>query len=121
MHSSTRMFGSAMIITGTTIGAGMLAIPATVSGVGFWLACLLLILVWAILLSTALLLVEINLTMPDGTNFAKMAKHTLGFVGQALTWVAYLLLLYSLTAAYSAAGGDLIASVFKLLETTTPD
>ena len=32
-----KTFGSALIIAGTTIGAGMLAIPAYISGYGLWL------------------------------------------------------------------------------------
>ena len=110
MSLSSRGFGSAMIITGTSVGAGMLAIPATVAACGFWLASLLLIVVWFVMMLTALLLAEVNLAMPDGTNFSRMAHITLGKSGQIITWISYLLLLYSLTAAYSAGGGNLIAS-----------
>ena len=69
MSLSSRGFGSAMIITGTSVGAGMLAIPATVAACGFWLASLLLIVVWFVMMLTALLLAEVNLAMPNGTNF----------------------------------------------------
>ncbi|WP_119344772.1 amino acid permease [Facilibium subflavum] len=121
MFFSSKGFGSAMIITGTSIGAGMLAIPATVAANGFWLACLLLIIVWFVMMQTALLLVDVNLSMPNGTNFSRMAYNTFGPLGQSITWVAYLLLLYSLTAAYSAGGGSLVASGFSMLNIHTPD
>ncbi len=106
----SRGFGSVMIITGTSVGAGMLAIPATVAACGFWLASFLLVTVWFVMMLTALLLAEVNLAMPDGTNFSRMAYITLGKSGQIITWVAYLLLLYSLTAAYTVGGGNLVAS-----------
>lgn len=100
----SRGFGSAMIIAGTCIGAGMLAIPATVAACGFGLAVVLLFAIWGLMTLTALLLADVNLSMRDGTNFNLMAKQTLGRGGQIVTWVAYLLLLYSLTAAYTAGG-----------------
>ncbi|WP_395946842.1 amino acid permease [Caedibacter taeniospiralis] len=110
MWLSSRGFGAAMIITGTSVGAGMLAIPATVAACGFWLASLLLVIVWFVMMLTALLLAEVNMSMPDGTNFSRMAQSTLGKRGQIITLISYLLLLYSLTAAYSAGGGNLVAS-----------
>ncbi|MFZ9034752.1 MAG: amino acid permease [Francisellaceae bacterium] len=120
MSITSRGFGSAMIITGTSIGAGMLAIPAVVAANGFWISSILLIAVWAVMLSTALLIAEVNLAMPDRTNFSKMAINTLGRFGQIITWASYLLLLYSLTAAYSAGGGSLIGTGFSLIGLTTP-
>ncbi|WP_440992634.1 amino acid permease [Cysteiniphilum litorale] len=121
MSLSSRGFGSAMIITGTSVGAGMLAIPATVAACGFWLASLLLIVVWFVMMLTALLLAEVNLAMPNGTNFSRMAHATLGKGGQLITWISYLLLLYSLTAAYSAGGGNLIASGLNRVGLYLPD
>ena len=113
-------FGSAMIITGTSIGAGMLAIPATVAASGFWLACVLLMVTWFVMMITALLLAEVNFAMANGTNFNRMAFNTLGLPGQMITWVAYLLLLYSLTAAYSAGGERLVLSGFSMFGIQLP-
>ena len=121
MVLSYKGFGSAMIITGTSIGAGMLAIPATVAGNGFWLATILLIVTWFIMMQSALLLADVNLTMENGTNFSRMAQITLGKIGKNITSICYLLLLYSLTAAYSASGGNLIASGLKMLGIQGPD
>ncbi len=103
-------FGSAMIIAGTSIGAGMLAIPETVAACGFFLSSILLISIWALMVITAFLITEVNLVMPEGANFKTMAEITLGVTGKVITWVAYLLLLYSLTAAYSASGAQLIGA-----------
>lgn len=108
----SRSFGSAMIITGTSVGAGMLAIPATVAACGFWISCLLLVIVWFVMYLSALLLVEVNLSMKSGSNFTSMAVHTLGKSTKILTWISYLMLLYSLTAAYTSGGAGLIRSGF---------
>ena len=91
MLLSSKGLGSAMIIAGTSIGAGMLAIPATVAACGFWIASLLLVVTWFIMLLTALLLAEVNLLMENGSNFTRMAYATLGKTGRFVTWVGYLL------------------------------
>lgn len=51
--------GSILIVAGTTIGAGMLAMPLAASGVGFPMIALMLIGLWALMSYTALLLVEV--------------------------------------------------------------
>ncbi|QWU99383.1 amino acid permease [Francisella salimarina] len=111
----SRKFGAAMIISGTCIGAGMLAIPATVAGCGFFIGSTLIISIWALMTFTALILAEVNLKMEDGANFVEMTKQTLGPVGVGIVWICYVLLLYSLVAAYTVGGGYLISTTLGSL------
>lgn len=106
----SRNFGAAMIISGTCIGAGMLAIPATVASCGFFIGSILIICIWALMTFTALVLAEVNLKMQDGANFIEMTSQTLGPIGVGAVWVCYILLLYSLVAAYTVGGGSLIST-----------
>ena len=57
-----KTFGSALIIAGTTIGAGMLAMPLTSAGMGFGYTLLLLVGLWALLVYSGLLFVEVYQT-----------------------------------------------------------
>ncbi len=107
----SRKFGAAMIISGTCIGAGMLAIPATVASCGFYIGSILIISVWALMTFTALVLAEVNLQMEDGSNFIAMTNKTLGPIGVVVVWICYILLLYSLVAAYTVGGGALISNI----------
>lgn len=111
----SRKFGAAMIISGTCIGAGMLAIPATVASCGFFIGSILIICIWALMTFTALILAEVNLKMEDGANFVEMTKQTLGPVGVGVVWICYILLLYSLVAAYTVGGGYLISTTLGSL------
>ncbi|MDU7762041.1 MAG: aromatic amino acid transport family protein, partial [Enterobacter asburiae] len=54
-----RILGSIFIVAGTTIGAGMLAMPLSAAGVGFGMTLLLLGTLWALMCYTALLLLEV--------------------------------------------------------------
>ncbi|MFC4892314.1 amino acid permease [Pseudofrancisella aestuarii] len=107
----SRKFGAAMIISGTCIGAGMLAIPATVASCGFFIGSILIISIWLLMTFTALVLAEVNLKMKDGSNFVEMTRDTLGSTGVVVVWITYVLLLYSLVAAYTVGGGSLISTI----------
>ncbi len=54
-----RTLGSVFIVAGTTIGAGMLAMPLAAAGVGFGVTLALLVGLWLLMCYTALLLVEV--------------------------------------------------------------
>ncbi len=106
--SHSKKVGGVLLIAGTSIGAGMLGIPAAVAAVGFESAVVLLFINWIIMIITALLIVEVNIRQPLHTDLNTMAKATLGRAGQIVNWIAYLLLLYALTTAYISMGGGLI-------------
>ena len=59
-----RTLGSILIVAGTTIGAGMLAMPLASAGVGFGVTLVLLISLWALMCYTALLLLEVYQHVP---------------------------------------------------------
>ena len=54
-----RTLGSVLIVAGTTIGAGMLAMPLAAAGVGFTGIACLLVGLWMLMSYTSLLLVEV--------------------------------------------------------------
>jgi len=104
--------GASMLLSGTCIGAGMLALPVSTAPLGFALAVIILIAAWLFMSYTAYLVIEANLWLPKGTNYITMARVTLGRGGAAVTWISFLLLLYSLMVAYMTGGGALVTSAF---------
>lgn len=118
--SFARKIGAALIITGTCVGAGMLVIPLTTTSLGFGLSSILLLIIALLMLATAYLIVEVNLEMPDGANFGTMAKETLGIPGQLIAWLSFLLLMYALSAAYTAQGSSLLSVWFSYINMDTP-
>lgn len=105
-----RTTGSVFIVAGTTIGAGMLAMPLAAAGVGFSVTLILLIGLWALMCYTALLLLEVYQHVPADTGLGTLAKRYLGRYGQWLTGFSMMFLMYALTAAYISGAGELLAS-----------
>lgn len=107
-----KTFGSALIIAGTTIGAGMLAMPLTSAGMGFGFTVLLLVGLWALLVYSGLLFVEVYQTadqLDDGV--ATLAEKYFGVAGRVLSTLSLLVLLYALSAAYITGGGSLLSGL----------
>ncbi len=107
-----------LLVAGTAVGAGMLALPVVTAEGGFWPSCLIYLLCWIFMASTGLLLFEVCLWMPKDVNIVSMAEHLLGRTGKMLGWLLYLFLFYSLTVAYVAGGGGFISAIFG---ETVPD
>lgn len=117
-----RMLGGILLVAGTTIGAGMLALPVVTGFAGFFPSLLLFLFYWVFMTFTAFLFLEANLWMGEKANMISMAKKTLGRFGAGVCWVVYLFLLYALTTAYLAGGGPIILDlVQELLGFTLPD
>lgn len=105
-----RTVGSILIVAGTTIGAGMLAMPLASAGVGFGVTTGLLFGLWALMCYTALLLLEVYQHVPADTGLGSLARRYLGRYGQWITGLSMLFLMYALTAAYISGAGELLAA-----------
>ncbi|MDE1222305.1 aromatic amino acid transporter [Vibrio aestuarianus] len=103
--TQSKIFGSTLIIAGTTIGAGMLALPLASAGIGFTTSLFIMISLWGLMAFTALLMVEIHQYADKDATLHSLAKQILGDKGKWVASFAMLFLFYSLCAAYIAGGG----------------
>lgn len=117
---NTKLIGGILLIVGTAIGGGMLALPIASAQLGFTDSTLLLFISWSIMTASAFLILEVNLWLPVDSNLISMARITLGKWGEIIAWVAYLLLLYSLIAAYIAGGGDFLHNLLSEIHLNIP-
>ena len=105
---SKQLIGGILLVTGTSIGAGMLALPVVTAEGGFFPAFFTYLLCWGFMTCTGLLMLEICLEMPPDANLISMAGAYLGRGGKIFAWVLYLFLFYCLTIAYLSGGGGLL-------------
>lgn len=100
ISKANKFLGAILLISGTTIGAGMLALPLTTGLAGFVPAICIMTAIWLYMMLTAYYLLEVNLRMRGESNLISMMSKTLGAGGQIVSWIIYLLLLYALMTAY---------------------
>lgn len=117
---SSKILGGVLLIVGTAIGAGMLALPLATAASGFISSTLLLIICWALMTFSAFLLLEVTLWLPPRTNLISMARATLGRPGELMAWASYILLLYALLAAYISGGSAIFDHVADLFHVEFP-
>jgi len=107
------ILGGALLVAGTTIGGGMLALPVLTSPGGFFPSLLIYLICWLFMTLTGLLFLELSLHMEDGVNIVTMAERTLGRYGKIAAWGLYLFLFYCLTLAYIVGCGDILNTLLQ--------
>lgn len=115
---SNTVFGAAALIIGSTIGAGILALPDITRPAGFVPSTCGLVGIWTFLVGQAFLLAEVNIRLMEQENESEerkkdtiltlrvMAERTLGPAGKGVTWI-YLGLSYCLLVAYLSKFADI--------------
>lgn len=107
-ESKPSIIGGALLVAGTSIGAGMLALPVVTALGGFGPSLLVYGICWLFMTCTGLLLLEICLKMPPDANLVSMAGTYLGRWGKTAAWILYVFLFYCLSVAYVSGGGSLL-------------
>ena len=112
---SPRFIGSTLIVAGTALGAGMLAIPMVLAPLGLAMGLGLLLFTWAFTTFAALLLLEVNINHHPGDNMHAMSGHWLGKGGQILADIGMIFLLGFLLMAYILGAGDLLQTALAFI------
>jgi len=121
-HSHGHVIGGGLLIAGTTIGVGMLALPVVTGPGGFLPSILVYLACWAFMLCTGLLLLEVCSWMPPDSNLITMAEKLLGRTGKIVCWFVYLFLFEMVMIAHIAGGGgithDILSGSLGLIPST---
>lgn len=113
MKTYGNLIRGTLLVAGTSIGGGMLALPVLTSQVGFFPSLAIYLMSWFFMMCTGLLFLEISLWMGKDANIISMAERTLGKWGKMAAWGLYLFLFYCLTLAYIVGAGNLLVEVME--------
>jgi tyrosine-specific transport protein len=109
-RASASVFGAAALIAGTTVGAGILALPTATAAAGFLPSSAALIVAWVYMTFSGLLIAELTLNRlgtsgRPGLGLLELYKGSLGQTLGQIGTAAYFFLHYSMMVAYIAQGG----------------
>lgn len=116
-HASGSVTSAALLVSGTTIGAGILALPTATAPAGFLASSFALGIAWLYMTISGLLIAELSInrlgeTGKQGVGLLEIYNtylgKNLGYVGSA----AYFFLHYAVMVAYLAQGGSNLGSLF---------
>lgn len=108
-HFST-FWGATYIVAGTTIGAGMLALPLVSLNIGLTWTLILLVAIWGFMFENALVFVKTCKEYGESVSVAEMAARHLGAPAKFLANIAIIGLFLSLLSAYVAGGSAILIS-----------
>ena len=126
-HAAGSVLGAIALIAGTTIGAGVLALPAATAGAGFLPSTVAMFVAYGYMVVSGLLIAELQLnrigsTGRPGTGLLDLYNSSLGGPIATVGSAAYFFLHYAMMVAYIAQGGTNIGSLLPQdLAATLPD
>jgi tyrosine-specific transport protein len=110
-HSLGHVFGGTLLIAGTMVGVGMLALPVATGEGGLLPAIIIYLICWLFMLCTGLLLLEVCAWMPQDSNLITMSERLLGRIGKNICWVVYLFLFFTVMIAHILSGGAILFEI----------
>ncbi|MUK78871.1 tyrosine transporter [Aliivibrio fischeri] len=108
-----KLIGSSLIISGTALGAGMLAIPMVLAQFGLLWGTALMLFICLGTTYAALLLLEASINVGGGLGMNTIARKSLGKSGQIITNGLLYALLICLLMAYILGAGDLLNKLLR--------
>jgi tyrosine-specific transport protein len=109
-HAAGSTLGAAALVTGTTVGAGILALPAATAASGFVPSSVAMVVAWAYMTMSGLLVAELSLnrfgeTGRPGLGLLDLYESSMGKGWGMVGSAAYFFLHYAMMVAYIAQGG----------------
>ncbi len=121
MSNINSMIGAMLIVAGTSIGAGMLALPISTYSMGFLPSTILMIVMWCIALYSSLIIAKINAYFGKAISIPLAAKKILGKKIEVIASIAMLIMLYSLLVAYISGGASIVREELQKIEIYLPN
>ncbi len=100
--------GAILLIAGTSIGSGMIALPMTLSKLGILPSIFLMLMIWGLAYYTSLINLELNLQAGKGMSLGELGKHFSGKSAQIFGEFSLKILSYALLSVYIYAGSSVV-------------
>lgn len=109
--SQQQFWGALFVVAGTTIGAGMLALPMSVASLGILGGSFLLSALWGVMYFSALVALDLNIHAKIGSSIAKLSNEYLGKSAGLIGAATLVLMLNALLVAYTSGASSLIKTI----------
>lgn len=108
-----RTFGAICLVSGTAIGAGIIALPITLASIGLVNSVLIMSIIWLIMYAASIINTELNLRAGQGLPLGLLAKKYSGRVAELIGNFSIGLLSYAVLSAYFYGGTSTFQSIIQ--------
>lgn len=109
-----KQLAAILLISGTCIGAGMIALPMSLAKIGIIPSIILMFLIWLFTYYSSLVTVELNLQSEKGLTLDLLGRKYSGKNAELLGNICVKLLSYSLLSAYIYGGSSILQNLLNL-------
>jgi tyrosine-specific transport protein len=103
-----KQMGSILLVAGTCIGSGMIALPMVLAKIGIIPSIALMLCTWLIMYYTSLINVELNLQAGQGLALGELGRRYSGKIAEWIGAGSLKLLTYSLLAVFIYGGSSIV-------------
>ena len=103
--------GAILLVAGTCIGSGMIALPMSFARIGIIPSVFLMFVMWGIIYYSAILNLELNLQAGKAMNLGSLAKKFSGNIAKIIGTSCHKILSFSLVAVYIYASTSLLTKM----------
>ena len=105
--------GAIMLVAGTCVGSGMIALPMLLAKLGIIPSILLMLGMWFVIYYTCLVNIELNLQAGTGLSLGSLGRKFSGKIAEVIGTSSFKVLSYALLAVYLYGGSSVLQ---KMLE-----
>jgi tyrosine-specific transport protein len=110
---SKRKTGAILLVAGTCIGSGMIALPLVLAKLGIALSVSIMLIIWFVMYFTSLINLELNLQAGHGLTLGALGRYFSGKTAESLGVLFLKLLSYSLLAVFIYGGSSIIKELIE--------
>lgn len=103
-----RNWGAIMLVAGTCIGSGMIALPMVLAKLGLVLSIVLMLVIWFVMYYTSLVNLELNLQAGRGLSLGSLGRIYSGWGAKVIGTISLKLLSYALLAVFIYGGASIL-------------
>ncbi|MBA2727404.1 MAG: amino acid permease [Parachlamydiaceae bacterium] len=103
-----KQIGAILLVAGTCIGSGMIALPMVLATLGLIPSIALMVLIWALMYYTSLINLELNLQAGRGMPLGSLGRAISGKGAEAIGVTSLKLLSYALLAVFIYGGSSIL-------------
>ena len=103
-----KQIGAILLVAGTCIGSGMIALPMVLAKLGLIPSILLMVMIWFIMYYTSLVNLELNLQAGHGLSLGALGRYFSGKTAELIGTISLKLLSYSLLAVFIYGGSSIL-------------
>lgn len=108
-----KQIGAILLVAGTCIGSGMIALPMVLAKIGLIPSTLLMVAIWFIMYYTSLINLELNLTAGHGLSLGALGRYFSGKTAEIIGTVCLKLLSYSLLAVFIYGASSILQELIE--------